>query len=170
MSSLSSAVSRFSGRFPTRLMNSRCRPRVSVPASHLSKRFRICHPRVCEINEEYEMRMDRQAMLRCMEVVAEYRASGQRCGVWAAPHGMSSHALSSWCRHEKEWRAIIDGVDVVASSSSVKPKGFVAARLPSHGAANSVRVELCAGATRLDMQWPLSHTRELAALVRELAR
>ena len=117
------------------------------------------------------MRMDRQAMLRCMEVVAEYRASGQRCGVWAAPHGMSSHALSSWCRHEKEWRAIIDGVDVVvASSSSVKPKGFVAARLPSHGAANSVRVELCAGATRLDMQWPLSHTRELAALVRELAR
>lgn len=115
------------------------------------------------------MRMDRQEMLRCLEVVAEYRASGQKCGVWAAAHGMSSHALSSWSRHEKDWRAIIDGVDVVASAS-LKPKGFVPARLPPHSASNSVRVELCAGATRLDLHWPLSHTRELASLVRELAR
>jgi len=115
------------------------------------------------------MRMDRQSMLRCLEAVAEYRASGQKCGVWAAAHGTTSHALSSWCRHAKDWRAIIDGVDVVASPSP-KPKGFVRAGVPPHSAATSVRVELCAGATQLNMQWPLSYTGELAALVRELAR
>jgi hypothetical protein len=115
------------------------------------------------------MRMDRQQILRCLEVVAEYRASGQRCGVWAQAHGMSAHGLSSWCRNAARWQAIIDGVDVVVSPS-VKPKGFVAARIPTQGTANSVRVELFAGAVRLDMQWPVSHTSELAALVRELAR
>ena len=115
------------------------------------------------------MRMDREQMLRCLEVVDQFRASGQKCGVWAVAHGMSSHALSSWCRHTKDWRAIIDGVDVVALPA-VKPKGFVAARMPVQGASSSVRVELCAGATRLDLRWPLSHTRELAAWVRELAR
>ena len=121
------------------------------------------------MSEEYEMRMDRQQMLRCLEVVAEYRASGQKCGVWAEAHGMSSHALASWSRHAKDWRAIIDGVGVVALPT-VKPKGFVAALIPAHGASSSVRVELCAGATRVDLHWPLSHTRELAAWVRELAR
>jgi hypothetical protein len=115
------------------------------------------------------MRMDRQQILRCLEVVAEYRASGQKCGVWAAAHGMTSHGLSSWCNHAAKWQAMIDGVAVVASPS-VKPKGFVTARIPGQGAANSVRVELFAGSTRLDMQWPLSHTVELASLVRELTR
>ena len=115
------------------------------------------------------MRMDRQQILRCLEVVAEYRASGQKCGVWAAAHGMSAPGLSSWCNHAAKWQAMIDGVDVVAPAS-VKPKGFVAARIPTHGAANSVRVELFARATRIEMQWPVSHSAELAALVRELAR
>ena len=115
------------------------------------------------------MRMDRQQILRCLEVVAEYRASGQKCGVWAAAHGMTSHGLSSWCNHAAKWQAMIDGVDVVAPAS-VKPKGFVAARISAQGDANSVRVELFAKTTRIEMQWPVSHTGELAALVRELAR
>jgi hypothetical protein len=115
------------------------------------------------------MRLDRQETLRCLEVVAEYRASGQKCGVWAGAHGMSAHGLSSWCRNATRWQAIIDGVDVVASPTA-KPTGFVDARMPVHGAANSVRVELFAGATRLDTQWPVSHISELAALVKELAR
>jgi hypothetical protein len=129
----------------------------------------MCNPRISEINEEYEMRMDRQQILRCLEVVAEYRASGQKCGVWAAAHGMSAPGLSSWCNHAAKWQAMIDGVDVVAPAS-VKPKGFVAARISAQGDANSVRVELFAKTTRIEMQWPVSHTGELAALVRELAR
>ena len=47
--------------------------------------------------------------------------------------------------------------------------GFVAAGLPpSTGAV--VRVELQVGATRMQMHWPLGHVRELATLVREVAR
>jgi len=115
------------------------------------------------------MRMDRQQILRCLEVVAEYRASGQRCGVWAEAHGMSAHGLSSWCRNATRWQAIIDGVDVVASPT-VKPTGFVAARIPAHSAANSVHIELFGAACRLEMQWPVSRTVELASLMRELAR
>jgi hypothetical protein len=34
----------------------------------------------------------------------------------------------------------------------------------------SVRVELNAGTARLELHWPLAHTRELAALLRELSR
>jgi hypothetical protein len=115
------------------------------------------------------MRMDRQQILRCLEVVAEYRASGQRCGVWAQAHGMSAHGLSSWCRNAARWQSIIDGVDVIASPT-VKPTGFVAARMPAHSVAHLVRVELFARTTRIEMQWPVSQTVELASLVRELAR
>ena len=115
------------------------------------------------------MRMDRQQMVRCLEVVGEYRASGEKAGVWAASRGMSVHALSSWCRNALNWKAIIDGVEV-AAPPSVKPNGFVAARLPAHGGSGSVRIELSAGSTRLDLHWPVTHARELATLVRELAR
>jgi hypothetical protein len=33
-----------------------------------------------------------------------------------------------------------------------------------------VRVELNAGSARLELHWPLAHTRELAALLRELGQ
>jgi len=33
-----------------------------------------------------------------------------------------------------------------------------------------VHIELSAGAARLDLHWPLAHTRELADLLRELGR
>ena len=115
------------------------------------------------------MRMDRQQMQRCLEQVTEYQASGQKAGVWALAHGISVHALASWCRNAQNWRAIIAGV-AVAPPSACKPSGFVAARVAPSSAPPCVRVELSAGALRLDLHWPLSHTRELSALVRELAR
>jgi len=65
------------------------------------------------------MRMDRQQTVRCREVVAEYRASGQKCGVWAAAHGMTSHGLSSWCNHAAKWQAMVDGVDVFVMEKPV---------------------------------------------------
>jgi hypothetical protein len=46
----------------------------------------------------------------------------------------------------------------------------VAARVAPNSGATSVRVELNAGAARLELHWPLAHTRELAALLRELGR
>ena len=55
-----------------------------------------------------------------------------------------------------------------------RPSGFVAARVAarvaSSAASTSVRVELNAGGARLDLHWPLAHTRELAALLREFSR
>lgn len=47
--------------------------------------------------------------------------------------------------------------------------GFIAAGLPA-GASTTVRVEIAAGATAVALHWPLSHARELAAWLRELAR
>ena len=117
--------------------------------------------------------MNRQQMHSCLETVAAYRASGQRVPEWAQANGISARALASWCSHAGRWQAKLDG----AQSGSVARKnagsnagsGFVAAGLPpSTGAV--VRVELQVGATRMQMHWPLGHVRELATLVREVAR
>ena len=72
--------------------------------------------------------MDRERMRRSLEVVAAYRASGQKSKAWAAANDVPQRMLASWCAHSRRWQA------------------------------------------RLDLHWPLGHTRELAALVRELAR
>ena len=113
--------------------------------------------------------MDRQQMERCLERVAAYRASGQKANVWAQANGMPMRELASWCAHAARWQARLDGVSAVPRAAT-RPSGFVAARLASNAASTSVRVELNAGAVRLELHWPLVHTRELAALLRELSR
>ena len=112
--------------------------------------------------------MDRQRMESCLEQVAAYRASGQKGRVWAEANGVPPRALASWCAHAQRWRARLDGVS--AESSPTRPSGFVAARVAPSAASPSVRLELSSGGTRLDLHWPLTHTRELAALLRELGR
>ena len=115
--------------------------------------------------------MDRERVQQCLDVVAAYRASGQKSKVWAAANDVSERVLASWCAHSRRWQARLDGV---SAGPSVQPKvgGFVAARVavtPSAAAA-TVRIEVNSGAARLDLHWPLAHTRELAALVRELGQ
>ena len=108
-------------------------------------------------------------MESCLQQVAAYRASGQKGRVWAEANGVPPRALASWCAHARRWQARLDGVS--AESSPARPGGFVAARVAAPSAASlSVRLELNAGGARLDLHWPLSHTRELAALLRELGR
>ncbi|MBK6866360.1 MAG: hypothetical protein IPG91_24125 [Ideonella sp.] len=46
----------------------------------------------------------------------------------------------------------------------------MAARVAPSAAPASVRIELSAGAARLDLHWPLAHARELAVLLREIGR
>jgi hypothetical protein len=46
----------------------------------------------------------------------------------------------------------------------------VPARLASPALASSVRIEVNAGAARLELHWPLAHARELAAMLREFSR
>lgn len=113
--------------------------------------------------------MDRQQMERCLEQVAAYRASGQKAKVWAQANGVKLAMLQSWCTHARRWQARLDGV-IAEPVASPKPSGFVAARVAPSSALSSVRVELSAGGTRLDLHWPVAHTRELAALLRELGR
>jgi hypothetical protein len=114
--------------------------------------------------------MDRQQMERCLERVAAYRASGQTAKVWAEANGVPIRAIASWCAHARRWQARLDGVDA-GPSAAPRSSGFVAARVaPSLGSTTSVRFELNAGTTRLELHWPLAHTRELAALLRELGR
>jgi hypothetical protein len=57
-----------------------------------------------------------------------------------------------------------------AAIPTVSATGFVAARMAAPPNASSVRIEIGTGATRLEMYWPVAHTRELAALLREFGR
>ena len=50
-----------------------------------------------------------------------------------------------------------------------KVSGFVAARVPAAVAA-TVRIELQAGSTRVELHWPVANGRELAAWLREVGR
>jgi len=114
--------------------------------------------------------MDRQEMERCLERVAAYRASGLKAKAWAEANDVPMRSLASWCAHSRRWQTRLDGVSAVPSAVS-RSSGFVAARVaPSAASPTSVRVELNAGTARLELHWPLAHTRELAALLRELGR
>lgn len=113
--------------------------------------------------------MDREQMQRCLETVAAYRASGQKSAVWAAANGVPLRVLASWCAHSRRWQARLDGLDA-GPARQPKPAGFVAARVASGPAASTVHIEVNCGAGRLDLHWPLAHTIELAALMRELGR
>lgn len=112
--------------------------------------------------------MDRSQIEHCLEQVAAYRASGQKAKVWAAANGVPLGTLGSWCAHARRWQVRLEGGGVPAST--VRPSGFVAARVAPGATPASVRVELSAGHARLELHWPLAHTRELAELLRELGR
>ena len=113
--------------------------------------------------------MDRQHMERCLERVAAYRASGQTAKVWAEANDVPMRAIASWCAHSRRWQARLEGVGA-GPLPTPRPSGFVAARVRPSAASTSVRIELTAGAAKLEMHWPLAHARELAALLRELGR
>lgn len=115
---------------------------------------------------------DQEHVRRCMEQVEAYRASGQKAKVWAAAHGVPLGTLGSWCAHYERWRALRDGGPdgAGAGQPAPRPSGFVAARLAAPAAASSVRIDVTAGAARLELHWPPAHARELAVLLRELSR
>lgn len=110
--------------------------------------------------------MDRQHVQRCMEQVAAYRASGLKAKAWAEANGVPLGTLGSWCAHYRRWQAKLDG----GEPTRTRPSGFVAARVATPATASSVRIELNCAASRVELHWPLAHTRELAALLRELGQ
>ncbi len=117
--------------------------------------------------------MDRQHVQRCMEQVAAYRASGMKAKVWAEANRVPLGTLGSWCAHFGRWRAKLEGgndAGAGAAPSATRSSGFVAARVASPSAGASVRIEVNAGPARVELHWPLTHTRELAALLCELGR
>ena len=109
--------------------------------------------------------MDRERMERCLEQVKAYQASGMKGHEWAEANGVAPRALSSWCAHAKRWQARLDGV----SAPTQKVGGFVAAHVPAASTA-TVRIELHAGSTRVELHWPVANTRDLAAWLREVGR
>ena len=115
--------------------------------------------------------MDRERLERCLERVAAYRASGMKAKNWAEANGVALLSLQSWCAHAGRWRARLDGVE---AAPPVRPIGFVAARvsaaLSQPPAVPCVRLELGAGSSRVDLHWPLAHSRELANWLREFSR
>lgn len=116
--------------------------------------------------------MDREHVQRCMEQVQAYRASGMKAKAWAQANGVPLGTLGSWCGHYARWQAKHEGVVDAAGAdgATVKPTGFVAARVGPVAVASSVRIELNCGPSRLELHWPVGSTRELAALLREFGR
>ena len=132
--------------------------------------------------------MDRQRLERCLETVAAFRASGMKAKVWAQANGVALLELQSWCAHARRWRARLDEADGVGPvrpagvGGSAEPRGFVAARLPGSAmlapaamwapaaCASSVRLELGAGAGRVELHWPLTHVAALGPWLREYTR
>jgi hypothetical protein len=125
------------------------------------------------------MTKDQERIESCLAVVDAYEASGQKASEWAQGHGVKLRDLASWCGHAKRWRARLAGA-VHERASRQTPEGFVAARLSAVTAAAAsaaaglatVRVEVGANsaAAAVALHWPLSHARELATWVREVAR
>ncbi|MDE2394227.1 MAG: hypothetical protein KGL43_28745 [Burkholderiales bacterium] len=113
--------------------------------------------------------MDRQQMERCLEQVAAYRASGQKAREWADANGVSVRSIASWCAHSRRWRAKLNGINLPPTTMP-EAGGFVAARLVPSAAPLSAHIEFTAGSIRLDLHWPVTHARELAALLQELGR
>ena len=115
--------------------------------------------------------MDRARVQRCLEVVAAYRASGQKSKVWAAANGVPERVLASWCAHSRRWQARLGGVSEEASRHA-RSRGFLAGRVGVGRGTGppSIRLEVSSGTCRLELHWPLAHTMELAALMRELSR
>ena len=114
--------------------------------------------------------MDRQQMEHCLGRVTAYRTSGQKAKAWAEANDVPMRSLASWCGHSRRWQARLDGVSTEPSTTTGS-SGFVAARVESNAATStSIRVEMKAGTVKLELHWPLAHTRELAALLRELGR
>lgn len=111
--------------------------------------------------------MDRQRVQDCLEQVAAFRASGQKANVWADANKVPLRTLASWWAHARRWQARLDGV---VPPPAVRSGGFVAARVAAGAGVPSMRLELNAAGARLDLHWPLAHTRELAALLREFGR
>ena len=94
--------------------------------------------------------MDRQQMERCLERVAAHRASGQKAKVWSEANGMALGTLGNWCAHARRWQARLDGVEL---SEAPESRGFVAVRVAPSVALASIRVEVNAGAARLELHW-----------------
>lgn len=107
-----------------------------------------------------------------MEQVEAYRASGMKAKAWAEANGVPLGTLGSWCAHYQRWQHKRDAGPggTGDAPATPRPSGFVAARVAMPAAASSVRIEVGAGAARLELHWPLTHMRELAALLRELGR
>lgn len=108
-------------------------------------------------------------MERCLAQVAAYRASGQKSEAWALANGVKPRELASWCSHARRWQALLDG-EAVQPLRRKAAEGFVAARLPLPGVGEAVRMELHAGASRIELHWPLSRVAELAQLFRQVGR
>jgi hypothetical protein len=94
---------------------------------------------------------------------------------WSQVNGVPLRMLASWCAHAQRWRAQLDGkapprrVKRSTAAPMQPPIDFVAASPPMLGAAPTVRV-LLPSAGHAELHWPLSHTVELAAWLREVAR
>jgi hypothetical protein len=115
--------------------------------------------------------MDREQMLRCLEQVDAYRASGLKGKHWAQANGVPLLSLQSWCAHAERWRARLNGV---AAAAPVRASGFVAARVSAAAVrppeSPCVRLDVGTGASSVALHWPLAHSRELASWLREFTR
>ncbi len=83
---------------------------------------------------------------------------------WAEANGVPLGTLGSWCAHYRRWQAKREAGLWGAGGDGLttRPAGFVAARVTPVAAASSVRIEVNAGAARLELHWPLAQGKRSA--------
>jgi hypothetical protein len=123
---------------------------------------------------------DESKIRRQLQVVEQWRASGQSKKEWSAAHGMQAKQLMGWITYERRWRARLSGEPVMprkgqcasapAASHSAQ---FARLRLASDASRSndqtpqpSIRIE-CPQAG-LILHWPLEHSTKLAGLLQAL--
>jgi hypothetical protein len=123
---------------------------------------------------------DESRIRRQLEVVEQWRASGQSKIEWSAAHGMDAKQLMGWITYEGRWRARLNGQQVMprkrpfasAPAASHSPE-FALLRVHSDTIASndqapqhSIRIECCKA--DLVLHWPLAHGAQLIGLIQAL--
>lgn len=110
--------------------------------------------------------MDDEQVKRCLELLAQWQASGLDAHTFEQQHLLNPGQLRAWRVHAARWRARLAGQPYQPRRKSQPAGGFIAMKLP--GAYNaSVRIECTQGARCATVHWPLDASTSCAQWLRQ---
>jgi transposase len=102
------------------------------------------------------------------QVLAECDEPGASVAAVAQSHGLNANLVHKWRRRQRAQTS-----EATETGDEVTSAAFVALQLPSPAvpaATPDIRIELCRGATTMNIAWPGAAAAECAAWLREWLR